>query len=692
MTEESGHVQAVHEQLLVSAANLGDADADDEDGSRVSTTRHARVSSTRVPDAAKVVAGRELLATEVYGIYSTPEVVGARTFAHQAVIGTPPAQSSHRSRPVWLGPSDAPLFGLLDSPDTPARGAVVICPPIGREYVNAYSTFVQLATRLEHLGFAVLRFDYRSTGDSFDRTANGSGSAGFVDDVRFAVEFVRELGVAHVAIVGMRIGAMFAGLRGALDPVDALVLWDPCLSGRSFLREQLALGLLIREKEMRGFREDGRTSRERAAAFEIHGFSVSPEMLDEMSHLKLAGTDGALADKVLLLTRSERAADRELVDRLGLVNLEHREVTGQPELLDVPVGVVPAEAVATVADWLDQVMPRSGCPITMPAERDVTVRVSRGDGAALGATVDGEVGLVERGVLLGPAGLFGIATEPERGGSGPECIFVSVSNEHRIGPGRLWVELSRRLAANGFRCVRMDLNGMGNSPARDGKSHQPIFSSSLIDDVVDAARSVSPVDPSDVVLFGLCSSGYHVLEAASILSARGVCAMNPSVRFQPAEIAAGGTMDARRRFCVPRRQPASDAQWQAVRRRFGRRLPRLYRKVWRLTWKVRRLTWKERGHLSTLAWRARSLLGHTVIQPGESLGELAESGTDVLLIAGPEEIRPFLYSGVRAVRRAQRNGRLRMEEIPTLDHGLAPSKDRDEITRLTIDHVISNFR
>ncbi len=107
---------------------------------------------------------------------------------------------------------------------------------------------------------------------------------------------------------------------------------------------------------------------------------------------------------------------------------------------------------------------------------------------------------------------------------------------------------------------------------------------------------------------------------------------------------------------------------------------------------MRRLTWKERGHLSTLAWRARSLLGHTVIQPGESLGELAESGTDVLLIAGPEEIRPFLYSGVRAVRRAQRNGRLRMEEIPTLDHGLAPSKDRDEITRLTIDHVISNFR
>jgi pimeloyl-ACP methyl ester carboxylesterase len=591
--------------------------------------------------------------------------------------GTPDAQSSHRSRPVWFGPSDAPLFGLLNAPDAQARGAVVICPPFGREYVNAYTTFVQLAARLEHLGFAVLRFDYRSTGDSFDRTDKGSGSSGFVDDVRFAVEFVRELGVAHVAIVGMRIGATFAGLRSALDPVDALVLWDPCLSGRSFLREQLALGLLIREKDVRGFREDGHVSRESAAVFEIPGFTVSPELLDEMSHLNLAGTDGVLADKVLLLTRSERVSDRKLVTRLALVSPEHRELTGQPKLLDVstPTQVVPAEAVAAVADWLDQVMPRSCCPITVPAERDVTARVSQGDD---------EVGVVERGVLLGQAGLFGIETEPEGGGSGPKCILVSVSNEHRIGPGRLWVELSRRLATNGFRCVRMDLNGVGDSPARDGKSQQPIFSTSAIDDVVDAAQSVSPVDPSDVVLFGLCSSAYHVLEAASILSARGVCAINPRVRFQPPEVAAGGTMDARRRFCIPQRELVSDSQREVAFRWFVRRLPRLNRKV-------RRLSRKGRGHLHTLAWRARSLLGHTVVQPGERLAELAESGTDVFLIGGAREIRPFLNSGVLAVRRTQRSGRLRMEEIPMLDHSLRPSGDRDEITRLTIDHVVSHF-
>ncbi len=615
-----------------------------------------------------------------------------RIVAYRTVIAKNKTESAHRPRPVWFGPSDAPLFGLVNSPDTQARGAVVICPPFGREYMNAYSTFVELAARLERLGFAVLRFDYRSTGDSFDRAAEESGSDGFVEDVRYAVEFMRGLGAAHVAIVGMRIGGTFAGLRSALDPVDALVLWDPCISGRTFLREQLALGLLIREKDALRSRAEGSVPHERGV-FEIPGFSVPESLLDEISCFDLAGTDAVLADKVLLLTRSERAADHKLVARLKFANLEHREVAGQPDLLDVqaPMQVVPVDAVATVAAWLDQVMPRGDWLIAVPAERDVTVRVSQPIRTGAVAAADADRGVVERGVLLGPAGLFGILTEPELGSSGSTCVFVSVSNEHRIGPGRLWVELSRRLAANGFRSVRIDLNGFGDSSARDGKSYQPVYSALAIDDVLDVARSVSPMDPSDVVLFGLCSSAYHVLEAAAILSARGVCAINPLVRFRPPEISAGGAIDARRRFCVPQRALVSSAQRQTLVSWFGRRFPRLNQKLRRLTWKVRRLTWTSRGHLRTVAWRARSLFGDTVNQPGERLAELAESGTDVFLICGLGELRPFLHSGVRAVRRAQRNGCLLMNEIPTLDHALRPPADREAVTQLITAHVISHF-
>ena len=62
-----------------------------------------------------------------------------RIVAYRTVIAKNKTESAHRPRPVWFGPSDAPLFGLVNSPDTQARGAVVICPPFGREYMNAVS-------------------------------------------------------------------------------------------------------------------------------------------------------------------------------------------------------------------------------------------------------------------------------------------------------------------------------------------------------------------------------------------------------------------------------------------------------------------------------------------------------------------------------------------------------------------------
>ena len=118
---------------------------------------------------------------------------------------------------------------------------------------------------------------------------------------------------------------------------------------------------------------------------------------------------------------------------------------------------------------------------------------------------------------------------------------MSIANEHRIGPGRLWVKLSRQLAAGGFRCVRIDVDGFGDSPPRPGRqdqSEQSVHSVLGIDDILDAAQAVSPEEPGDVVLFGHSSSGYLILEAALELAPRGVCSVNPFLVFQPPEVAA----------------------------------------------------------------------------------------------------------------------------------------------------------
>jgi pimeloyl-ACP methyl ester carboxylesterase len=575
---------------------------------------------------------------------------------------------------LWFGPRESPLFGILHAPKGASRGAVVLCPPLGREYTNSYSTFALLAERLCDLGFAALRFDYRSMGDSFDRLASGPKESGFVRDVATAVEFVRSLGAVRVGLVGMRMGANFALAHSGPEPLDALVLWDACLTGRSFLREQRVLGLLA----------SSRVGGETLDALDLPGLELTPEMSAEISTSDLVAGDGvaavaSTARQVLLLTRRGREGDRKLVARFEVPNVEHEEVTGQPELLEVqsPDQVVPAKGLEAVAAWLDKVMARELAPMSVPVGGEVTVEVGlRGHLSpdALGAGTRAPVR--EHAVRLGPAGLFAIETDPDSAPEGPVCVFFSVANEHRIGPGRMWVRLSRDLAGEGFRCVRVDMNGFGDSPARDGET-QPVHSTFAIDDVLDTARAVSPEDPSDVVLFGLCSSGYQILEAALSLTPRGVCALNPALVFEPPEMASAGRMDPRRRFCLPESglvNAASEKQpLQWLRRHFPALMPKL-----------------RRGLRST-ALRLRSAVGLLRNRPGERLGELVGAGTDVLLICGPQEIRPLLETGLSTDRPSRRSDRLQVEVLPTLQHSLLSTTDRDKVTGVIIDHVLAEF-
>jgi pimeloyl-ACP methyl ester carboxylesterase len=72
-------------------------------------------------------------------------------------------------------------------------------------------------------------------------------------------------------------------------------------------------------------------------------------------------------------------------------------------------------------------------------------------------------------------GLVGIMTEPcddARRPDAPAVLFANIGLNHRVGPNRLYVELARKLAASGFRSLRFDLSGFGDSePRRTGGTY-----------------------------------------------------------------------------------------------------------------------------------------------------------------------------------------------------------------------------
>ncbi len=118
--------------------------------------------------------------------------------------------------------------------------------------------------------------------------------------------------------------------------------------------------------------------------------------------------------------------------------------------------------------------------------------------------------LKEQALLLGPRkALVGVLTPPAKGVP-PRKVTIVILNSgiiHRVGAHRLHVELARELAHAGFRVLRFDLSGIGDSPTR------PSGSSLLEGVMADIREVIDDVvgDQGEVALFGLCSGAAHAL-------------------------------------------------------------------------------------------------------------------------------------------------------------------------------------
>src|SRR5882757_5126910 len=72
------------------------------------------------------------------------------------------------ARPCFILAGGRPLFAWHHAPPSALRrgAGIVLCPPLGYEYMSAYPTMRILAERLAALGFDALRVDYDGTGNS----------------------------------------------------------------------------------------------------------------------------------------------------------------------------------------------------------------------------------------------------------------------------------------------------------------------------------------------------------------------------------------------------------------------------------------------------------------------------------------------------------------------------------------------
>jgi pimeloyl-ACP methyl ester carboxylesterase len=543
-------------------------------------------------------------------------------------------------RSVWLDTDHGPLHIKLHQPaGGVARGGVVLCPPIGIEHQASYYTFRRTAELLCAAGIVALRFDYPGTGDSAGDLSVPQVASAWSDSVVDVTSFLRNLGVDRVGLVGMRVGAnLVMASLGRMEPVDAVLLWDPTPSGRHFLRSQQAL-YRISMKVVPTVEET-----------EIPGYLLGPDCLHDLEKLSLS-CEGEPPPHLHVLGRTPEAAER-LARSTGNPTATSGPVEGQAELIDVSLGFakVPDSGIAAVTAWFDALgWPSASLPVT-----ELASEVILQEGAHL---------LVERSVCIGAPGIFGIVTEPlDRANTLPTIFFVNVGIEHHIGPGRMWVYLARDFATRGYRCVRFDLTGLGDSATRSGRLALQAMSTDALDDVEVVVRSLVD-DPKSAVLVGLCSGAYHALEVGHDIGAAAVCALNISLDFtlptEPSDV-------LRRRVLLARRHPwVKNLTRRARVKRYQDRVPPA--------------GWWLLDHLGILRSPARGILS------------VAESGVPLLVVCGDEESWPFERRGGWILRRASKVASFRFERIPSLEHSLLVHESRVQVRSVLTDFIVGRF-
>jgi hypothetical protein len=548
--------------------------------------------------------------------------------------------------PTFFGPSDSPLFGVLHLPvDNQIRGGVVICGSLGKEGMDSVRLHRILADRLAGRGFGVLRFDYLGLGDSAYGQVRDDAVANWVASVGHALGYLTRIGAESVSAIGIRAGCLILQeYLGQSHAVNRVVYLDPYGTGRRYLREHTSLFQLSVGEDAATPGEvsivGGRLSDHAAAEFKALRLGVNPVSADGVDDVLLVGRPAETDKHVTAL------ASAEGVDSIITGGLPE---CARPREYLLPI---PFAAVDSIVEWFDEhvpprthrAVPRYLTEVTMPAEGPNGVDV------------------VERIEKIEPNGILAIRTLPRRHSPAPAktVLFFVAGNDMHVGPSREWVELSRRIAAAGSQAVRWDPAGLASSGQLIPGTWRRIYTKAEITDAIAVARHACR-DAGELEVVGICSGSWYAALVARHLGARSAIMIN--VRPWNWRVASTLLLQWYERNKALSAGAASDTSGDPSESSSINRLTALLNSTRKRTQSF------VHSHFPRYVLRMLSSVG-LVWLPESVLTRLAHRGTDVTVIASPEDLEHFTAKGGRAaLDRLQRTSHPpRLIATPTGDH------------------------
>jgi alpha-beta hydrolase superfamily lysophospholipase len=585
--------------------------------------------------------------------------------------------------PLFFGPGDRSLFGWYHAPagDPQAVIGVVICAPLGHEQINSHRSLRHLADRFAAAGVPALRFDYHGTGDSSGYDEEPLRLSDWLASVRDAARALKHCaGVPRIGLVGLRMGATFAASASAGLDVSNLVLWAPCVRGATYLRELKALRMARATT----------TDESGGPDLEVGGFVMTEETQRDLARLNLESAPPS-AGRVLIVLRDDLPVDTRLSDAWAArgVAVEDRVLPGYAGMMQEPhKTIVPGSAIDEIVGWVSAAAAEAA---PGPADAAQHSLIHDRHVVACDATSTAEI---RESVFSTGDGLFGILSEPPTAmtGSAPTIILSNGGATHHIGMSRLYVLLARTLSRAGFRCLRFDLGGLGDSIIADATRENHPYPPTATADVGAVIGELERRHGAGTfIVGGLCSGAHTAFHAALDLSlgssAIGECLMiNPATFYYQR----GMRLDA----------PASlTRRWQWYKRAMWMRsswshLVRGHADLSKLAMTAReRLLLVFRSRLQRLADRGKPRARRPISDLDRDLSALAAAGKKLTFVFSrfdPGHDTLMMNSGA-LIRQLRRKGSVKIWCINGTNHTFDTRRPRNELIASIERHLVASY-
>src|ERR1035437_6713992 len=421
--------------------------------------------------------------------------------------------------PIYFGPAHSPLFGWFHPAKSgqQIRSGLVICNPFGYEEICVHRSVLAFANAAAASGIPTLRFNYFGSGDSADSDPDADLLGQWVLSVHQAVDELKlRTGISRVNLLGIRLGATLAALAGAeRTDISGYVAIAPVVQGRLYMRELKVLGNTSYPSAQQGVQPE--------AGIEAGGFVLRDETVRVLSKVDLRKLTSKPADRALLIKRDDMPESFDWSQELGRLGTLAQSVDwpGYSEMMatDPVYSKIPHQIVRDVIGTLHTWSDDQNRAISGDVQQIEKVPAQH-------KTVQMAPGVVETPVQLntGRSTLFAVLTQPIQrdADAAPKqpsvgVIMINSGAVYHIGQSRMWVEFSRKWAAAGITCLRLDISGIGDSTLRPENEENVAYpTNALLDVEVGVKYLHGLIGNEECHLMGLCAGATHSFKYALI--------------------------------------------------------------------------------------------------------------------------------------------------------------------------------